>query len=67
MKKQRRIIGSLVGLLMPLILVLGGAGLVALGLMQGSLALIATGVVVAVAGVLWALITLDWTSPFDFF
>ena len=57
----------LVGLLMPLILVLAGAGLAALGIMQGSLALIVAGLVVAIAGVLWGVIMLDLTNPFDLF
>ncbi len=67
MKNARGMIGFLVGLLMPLILVLGGAGLAGLGLMQGSLALIVTGVVVAAAGVFWSVVMLDLTNPFDWF
>ncbi|MBL9002442.1 MAG: hypothetical protein JNK25_15030 [Phycisphaerae bacterium] len=52
---------------MPLILVLGGAGLAALGVTQGSLALIVAGLIVAAAGVLWGVITLELTNPFDWF
>jgi hypothetical protein len=67
MKKKRGIVGFLIGLLMPLILVLGGAGLAALGVMQGSLLLIVMGLVVAAAGVLWSVVVLDLTNPFDLF
>ncbi len=67
MKKKRGMIEFLIRLLMPLILILGGAGLVALGVMQGSLVLIVMGVVVAAAGVLWSVIMLDLTNPFDLF
>lgn len=58
---------GLIGILMPLILVLGGAGLAALGVTQGSLALIVAGLIVAAAGVLWGVITLELTNPFDWF
>lgn len=67
MKKARGTVGYLIGLLMPLILVLGGAGLAALGVTQASLALIVTGLVVAAAGVLWGVIMLDLSNPFDLF
>ncbi len=67
MKNKRGMIGFLIGLLMPLILVLAGAGLVTLGIVQGSLVLIVMGVVVAASGVLWGVIMLDLTNPFDLF
>jgi len=67
MKTERGTVGYLIGLLMPLILVLGGAGLAALGVTQGSLALIVTGLVVAAAGVLWGVLVLELTNPFDLF
>lgn len=54
-------------LVMPLMLVLGGGGLAALGVMQGSLPLIVAGLVVAGAGVLWGVITLELANPFDLF
>ncbi len=60
-------VGFLVGLLMPLVLVLGGAGLVALGVSIGSLWLCVAGLVVAAAGVLWGVITLELANPFDWF
>jgi hypothetical protein len=65
MKKKRGIVGFLLVLLMPLILVIGGAGLAALGVTQGSLVLIVTGLVVAGAGVLWGVLTLELANPFD--
>jgi hypothetical protein len=65
MKKQRGMVACLIGLLLPLILVLGGAGLAALGVTQGSLALIVAGLIITVAGVLWGVITLELANPFD--
>jgi len=65
MGKKRGFIGNLIGLLMPLILVLGGAGLAALGVVQGSLVLIVMGLVVVAAGVLWSVVVLDLANPFD--
>lgn len=50
---------------MPILLILGGAGLAALGLSQGSLVLMAMGAVVAASGVLWGVIMLDIANPFD--
>jgi hypothetical protein len=67
MKKKRELVGFLIGILMPLILVLCGAGLAALGLMQGSLVLIVMGLVVATAGVLWGVVMLVLTNPFGWF
>ena len=67
MDKKRGFFGYLIGLLMPLILVLGGTGLATLGLMQGSLVLIVMGLVVVAAGVLWSVVVLDLTNPFDWF
>jgi hypothetical protein len=67
MGKKRGFIGNLIGLLMPLILVLGGAGLAALGVVQGSLVLIVMGLVVVAAGVLWSVVVLDLANPFDWF
>lgn len=52
---------------MPFILILGGAGLSALGIMQGSLWLIVTGLILVAAGVLWAVVMLDLANPFDLF
>lgn len=66
-KQRRGATAVLVGLLMPFILILGGAGLAALGLSQGSLILIVMGLVLAAAGVLWSVIMLDLTNPFDWF
>ena len=65
MKKPRG--RSLIAVLMPLLLVLGGVGLASLGLWQGSLVLMALGVLVAAAGVLWSVIVLDLANPFDWF
>ncbi len=65
MKKPRG--RSLIVVLMPLLLVLGGVGLASLGLWQGSLVLMALGVLVAAAGVLWSVIVLDLANPFDWF
>ncbi len=65
MKKPRG--RSLIVVLMPLLLVLGGVGLASLGLWQGSLVLMALGVLVAAAGVLWSVIVLDLADPFDWF
>lgn len=65
MKKARGILRSEVWLLMPLLLVLGGAGLAALGLRQGSLLLMAMGAIVALGGVLWAFVVLELANPFD--
>jgi hypothetical protein len=67
MGKKRGSSGNLIGLLMPLILVLGGAGLAALGVVQGSLVLIVMGLVVVAAGVLWSVVALELTNPFDWF
>lgn len=67
MKKQRGALGVLVGLLMPLVLILGGAGLVALGVMETSLVLIVVGAVVAAAGVLWGVMMFELANPFDWF
>lgn len=67
MKKKRSALGILIGLLMPFILILGGAGLSALGIMQGSLWLIVTGLVLVAAGVLWAVVMVDLANPFDLF
>lgn len=67
MKKERGIIGYVIGLLMPLILVLTGAGLATLGIMNASLMLIIMGVIVAAAGVIWGVIVLELTNPFDLF
>jgi len=67
MKKPKSIIRSAVWLLMPLLLVLGGAGLAALGLWQGWLLLMAMGAIVALGGVLWAAVMLDLANPFDLF
>ena len=65
MKKPRG--RSLIVVLMPLLLVLGGVGLASIGLWQGSLVLMALGVLVAAAGVLWSVIVLDLANPFDWF
>ena len=67
MGKKRGLTGYLIGLLMPLILVLGGAGLAALGVVQGSLVLIVMGLVVVAAGVLWSVVALELTNPFEWF
>lgn len=67
MKKERSRVGFVVMLLMPLALVLVGAGLAALGVMNGSLSLVVAGLVVAGAGVLWGIIGLELTNPFDLF
>jgi hypothetical protein len=63
MDKKRGFVGYLIGLLMPLILVLGGAGLAALGVVQGSLVLIVMGLVVVAAGVLWSVVVLIFDEP----
>jgi hypothetical protein len=67
MGKKRGFTGYLIGLLMPLILVLGGAGLAALGVVQGSLVLIVMGLVVVAVGVLWSVVVLELTNPFEWF
>ena len=67
MGKKRGFTGYLIGLLMPLILVLGGAGLAALGFVQGSLVLIVMGLVVVAVGVLWSVVVLELTNPFEWF
>ncbi len=67
MTQRRPVMRTLVGWLMPLILVLGGAGLAACGLWLASLVLIVMGAVVAAAGVLWGVIVLDLSNPFDLF
>lgn len=67
MEKKRGALGLLIVLLMPLLLVLGGAGLAAVGVTQGSLPLILAGLVVTGAGVLWGVITLELSNPFDLF
>lgn len=67
MEKKRSGLGMVLVLLMPLILVLGGAGLAALGVTQGSLPLIVAGLVMAGAGVIWGVITLELANPFDLF
>jgi len=67
MKKPKGILRSAVWLLMPLLLVLGGAGLAALGLWQGSLVLMAMGAIVALSGVLWGVVMLDLANPLDLF
>jgi hypothetical protein len=67
MRKRRGWVGSLIGLLMPLILILGGAGLVSLGVSQGSLVLMVMGAVIVLAGVLWGVIMMDLANPFDLF
>jgi len=67
MGKKRGSSGYLIGLLMPLILVLCGAGLAALGVVQGSLVLIVMGLVVVAAGVLWSVVALELTNPFEWF
>lgn len=53
--------------LMPLLLVLVGVGLVALGLWLGSVLLLGAGLLTALAGVVWAAVVLDLTNPFDWF
>ncbi|MEM7621792.1 MAG: hypothetical protein AAF235_01150 [Planctomycetota bacterium] len=63
--KRRRTARLLLGLATPFILILGGAGLAALGFSMGSLMMIIAGLVVAAAGVLWCVIMLDLTNPFD--
>lgn len=65
MRKRRGWVGSLIGLLMPLILILGGAGLASLGVSQGSLVLMVMGAVIVLAGVLWGVIMMDLANPFD--
>lgn len=67
MKKKRGMIEFLIRLLMPFILILSGAGLATLGVTQTSLMLIVAGLIVAAAGVLWSVIMLDLTNPFDLF
>ncbi len=67
MRKKRELVGVLIGILMPLILVLGGAGLAAIGVTQGSLTLIVAGLIVAGAGILWGVIALVLTGPFSWF
>lgn len=67
MKKSEGLAGNLIGLLMPLILVLGGAGLATAGLTQGSLLLIGAGIGVFLLGIAWAFVMLDLTNPFDWF
>ena len=64
MKKRYGIVGFLIGLLMPVILISGGAALAAVGVMQASLFLIVTGLVVAAAGVLWGVVMLTLANPF---
>lgn len=64
MKKRYGLVGLLIGLLMPVVLILGGAALAAVGVMQGSLFLIVTGLVVAAAGVLWGVVLLNLSNPF---
>lgn len=64
MKKRYGIVGFLIGLLMPVILIAGGAALAAVGVMQASLFLIVTGLIVAAAGVLWGVVMLTLANPF---
>ena len=64
MKKRYGIVGFLIGLLMPVILISGGAALAAVGVMQASLFLIVTGLIVAAAGVLWGVVMLTLANPF---
>jgi hypothetical protein len=56
-----------IGVLMPLILILAGAGLVVLGVTQGPLWLLVAGLVLVGAGVLWGVLMLDLSNPFDLF
>ena len=67
MAKRQGPLKLVVGLLTPLILVFGGAGLAALGLTQGWLVLVLAGLIVAAGGVLWSVVMLDLTNPFDWF
>ena len=67
MKKSRGLIGIVIGVLMPLILILAGAGLVVLGVTQGPLWLLVAGLVLVGAGVLWGVLMLDLSNPFDLF
>ncbi len=67
MAEKQGLIKLIVGLLFPFILVLGGAGLAVLGLMQGWLVLVLTGLIVVAAGVLWSVVVLDLANPFDWF
>ncbi len=64
MKNRYGLVGLLIGLLMPVVLILGGAALAAVGVMQASLFLIVTGLVVAAAGVLWGVVMLNLSNPF---
>ena len=64
MKKRHDILGLLIALLMPVVLILGGAALAAVGVVQGSLFLIVTGLVLAAAGVLWGVVMLTLANPF---
>jgi pantothenate kinase len=67
MKKSRGLIGIVIGVLMPLILILAGAGLAVLGVTQGPLWLLVAGLVLVGAGVLWGVLMLDLSNPFDLF
>lgn len=67
MAKKNGLVRRIVGLLFPLILVLGGAGLAVVGLTQGWLVLIVMGLIIVAAGVLWSVVMLDLTNPFDWF
>lgn len=58
---------SLAVLLMPLVLLIAGAGIAVLGAAFGSLVVIVAGLAVGAAGALWAVVMLDLANPFEWF
>jgi len=57
----------LISVLVPVILIFGGAGIVGLGFNMGNLPVMIVGGVLVLAGVLWGGFLLLWHGPLDWF
>jgi hypothetical protein len=65
MRELRGLVKFLVAVLAPILLVLGGAGLAALGVSTGWYVLLWTGLIIAGIGLIWGIVFLLLHGPTD--
>ena len=67
MSEKRGCLQFLIGILMPILLIVVGAALAALGFTQGWAFLVWTGLIVAGVGLLWGIVLVLMHGPTDLF
>ena len=67
MSEKRSCLQFLIGILMPIVLIVVGAALAALGFTQGWAFLVWTGLIVAGVGLLWGIVLVVMHGPLEWF